>query len=135
VYDLTARARAAADAAEDQQVADMKAEGKSNRQIGRALGIDEGTARNRGKAAEKFAAYRNSAGRRIAKRCAMVSGDRPSADQLWAGTADRLPSMRRDVVDPLLAEHGGRVFKTTGDGLLAEFASALLLETPGIEMA
>jgi len=63
----------------------------------------------------------------------MVPGDRPlrSADQLWAGTADRLPSMRRDVVDPLLAEHGGRVFKTTGDGLLAEFASALLLETPG----
>jgi hypothetical protein len=38
VYDLTARARAAADAAEDQQIADMNAEDKSNRQIGRELG-------------------------------------------------------------------------------------------------
>ncbi len=42
-----------------------------------------------------------------------------------AGTLDRLRALRRDVVDPLLAEHGGRVFKTTGDGLLAEFPSAV----------
>ena len=41
------------------------------------------------------------------------------------GTLDRLRAMRRDVVDPLLAEHGGRIFKTTGDGLLAEFPSAV----------
>ncbi len=42
-----------------------------------------------------------------------------------AGTLDRLRALRRDVVDPLLAEHGGRVFKTTGDGLLGEFPSAV----------
>src|SRR4051812_20134300 len=42
-----------------------------------------------------------------------------------AGTLDRLRAMRRDVIDPLLAEHGGRIFKTTGDGLLAEFPSAV----------
>src|SRR3954469_21305362 len=42
-----------------------------------------------------------------------------------AGTLDRLRAMRRDVVDPLVAEHGGRIFKTTGDGLLAEFPSAV----------
>jgi DNA-binding CsgD family transcriptional regulator len=64
-YDLTARARAAADATENQQIANMKAEGKSNRQIGRELGIDEGTVRYRGKACGKMA----SAGRTIAKRC------------------------------------------------------------------
>lgn len=42
-----------------------------------------------------------------------------------AGTLDRLQALRRDVVDPLLSEHGGRIFKTTGDGLLAEFPSAV----------
>jgi adenylate cyclase len=42
-----------------------------------------------------------------------------------AGTLDLLRAMRRDVVDPLVAKHGGRVFKTTGDGLLMEFASAV----------
>lgn len=42
-----------------------------------------------------------------------------------AGTLARLRSLRAEVVDPLLAEFDGRVFKTTGDGLLAEFASAV----------
>ena len=42
-----------------------------------------------------------------------------------AGTLDRLRALRRDVIDPLMSEHGGRVFKTTGDGLLAEFPSAV----------
>ena len=42
-----------------------------------------------------------------------------------AGTLDSLRAMRRDIFDPLLAEHGGRIFKTTGDGLLAEFPSAV----------
>ena len=42
-----------------------------------------------------------------------------------AGTLDRLHALRRDVIDPLMAEHGGRIFKTAGDGLLAEFPSAV----------
>src|SRR5215472_1303837 len=42
-----------------------------------------------------------------------------------AGTLARLRAARRDVVDPLMAAYGGRVFKTTGDGLLAEFASGV----------
>src|SRR5208283_5483214 len=42
-----------------------------------------------------------------------------------AGTLARLRTLRREVIDPLMAEHGGRVFKTTGDGLLAEFPSAV----------
>jgi adenylate cyclase len=42
-----------------------------------------------------------------------------------AGTLERLRALRAEVIDPLMAEHGGRVFKTTGDGLLAEFPSAV----------
>jgi class 3 adenylate cyclase len=32
---------------------------------------------------------------------------------------------RREVIDPLVEEHKGRIVKHTGDGFLAEFASAL----------
>jgi adenylate cyclase len=42
-----------------------------------------------------------------------------------AGTLVRLRTLRSEVVDPLVAESGGRVFKTTGDGLLAEFSSVV----------
>jgi len=41
------------------------------------------------------------------------------------GTLARLNAARREVIDPAVARHGGRIFKTTGDGLLAEFASAV----------
>jgi class 3 adenylate cyclase len=30
---------------------------------------------------------------------------------------------RRDLIDPKIAEHRGRIVKTTGDGLLVEFTS------------
>ena len=39
------------------------------------------------------------------------------------GTLARIKSLRREVVEPQIAEHRGRIFKTTGDGLLVEFAS------------
>jgi len=42
-----------------------------------------------------------------------------------AGTLARLRALRREVVEPLVREHGGRVFKTTGDGFLAEFPSTV----------
>src|SRR5215469_4769118 len=42
-----------------------------------------------------------------------------------ARTLARLRAARRDVVDPLMAEFKGRVFKVMGDGLLAEFPSAV----------
>ena len=41
------------------------------------------------------------------------------------GTATRLKSYRSEVIDPLIARGHGRIFKTTGDGLLAEFASVV----------
>lgn len=39
------------------------------------------------------------------------------------GTLRRLKALRAELIDPKLAEHKGRLVKTTGDGLLAEFAS------------
>ena len=41
------------------------------------------------------------------------------------GTHERLKALRRELVDPKIAEHHGRIVKTTGDGLLAEFASVV----------
>src|SRR6516165_5885507 len=41
------------------------------------------------------------------------------------GTLDRLRSIRADVIDPKIAEHRGRIVKTTGDGLLVEFTSVV----------
>src|SRR6516165_10661146 len=41
------------------------------------------------------------------------------------GTLARLKGHRHDLVDPKIAEHRGRIVKTTGDGLLAEFASVV----------
>jgi len=41
------------------------------------------------------------------------------------GTLERLRSIRADVIDPKLNEHHGRLVKTTGDGLLVEFASVV----------
>src|SRR3954451_6935441 len=40
-------------------------------------------------------------------------------------TLDRLRSIRSKVIDPKITEYRGRVFKTTGDGLLVEFASVI----------
>ena len=41
-----------------------------------------------------------------------------------AGTVVALRE-HRAAADPIIAEHGGRVFKTTGDGLLIEFGSVV----------
>ena len=41
------------------------------------------------------------------------------------GTLARLKALRRELVEPRIAEHRGRIVKTTGDGLLIEFASAV----------
>ena len=39
------------------------------------------------------------------------------------GTAARIRALRREVIEPTLARHHGRLVKTSGDGFLAEFAS------------
>jgi adenylate cyclase len=41
------------------------------------------------------------------------------------GTLERHKALRRELLDPKIAEHHGRIVKTTGDGLLVEFASVV----------
>jgi adenylate cyclase len=41
------------------------------------------------------------------------------------GTLAALKAHRREIVDPTIAAHKGRIVKTTGDGMLVEFASAV----------
>jgi adenylate cyclase len=41
------------------------------------------------------------------------------------GTLSRLKALRVEVIDPKIAEDHGRIVKTTGDGLLVEFASVV----------
>jgi adenylate cyclase len=60
---------------------------------------------------------------------AIVSSDLVGYSRLMgedeSGTLAALKAARREVVDPRIARHGGRIVKTTGDGLLVEFASAV----------
>ena len=42
-----------------------------------------------------------------------------------ADTLARLKALRDHVIDPAIGEHRGRIVKTTGDGLLVEFASVV----------
>src|SRR5262250_1995633 len=41
------------------------------------------------------------------------------------GTLSALKTLRREVTDPKIKEHRGRIVNTTGDGLLSEFASVV----------
>jgi TolB-like protein/class 3 adenylate cyclase len=41
------------------------------------------------------------------------------------GTLARLNALRRELIDPKIAERRGRIVKTTGDGMLVEFASVV----------
>jgi adenylate cyclase len=41
------------------------------------------------------------------------------------GTLERLKALRRELIDPKIAEHHGRLVKTTGDGVLVEFPSVV----------
>jgi adenylate cyclase len=50
------------------------------------------------------------------------------------GTLERLKAHRRELIDPKIAEHQGRIVKTTGDGLLVEFASPVKAVRCAIEV-
>jgi len=42
-----------------------------------------------------------------------------------AGTLAQLKTLRKELLDPKVDEYGGRIVKTTGDGILVEFPSAV----------
>ena len=60
---------------------------------------------------------------------AIVSADVAGYSRLMgsdeSGTLAALKALRQEVVDPAIASHGGRIVKTTGDGLLLEFPSVV----------
>ena len=63
------------------------------------------------------------------KLAAIVAADVVGYSRLMgrdeSGTLAALKAIRQDLVDPAIASHGGRIVKTTGDGLLLEFPSVV----------
>jgi hypothetical protein len=51
-----------------------------------------------------------------------------------AGTLSRLNALKRELIDPTIAAHSGRIVKLIGDGALMEFASAVDAVTCAIEI-
>jgi len=50
------------------------------------------------------------------------------------GTHERLKAHRRELIDPKISEYSGRIVKTTGDGMLVEFASVVDAVRCGAEL-
>jgi adenylate cyclase len=50
------------------------------------------------------------------------------------GTLERFKAHRTELIDPKIAEHQGRIVKTTGDGLLVEFSSVVDAVRCAVEM-
>ncbi len=50
------------------------------------------------------------------------------------GTLERLKAHRRELVDPKIKEHRGRIVKTSGDGMLVEFPSVVDAVRCAVEM-
>ena len=68
--------------------------------------------------------------KRVERRlAAILAGDIAGYSRLMGsdeeGTLAALKATRRAVVDPKITEHRGRIVKTTGDGILVEFASVV----------
>jgi adenylate cyclase len=68
-------------------------------------------------------------GRIERKLAAIVAADVAGYSRLMAadeeGTLARLKAHRKALIDPKIVEHSGRIIKTTGDGMLIEFASVV----------
>jgi adenylate cyclase len=70
----------------------------------------------------------NNLGAKVQRRlAAILAADLVGFSRLMGqdeeGTLARVRSLRRDIIEPKVAEHRGRVVKTTGDGFLIEFRS------------
>jgi adenylate cyclase len=72
----------------------------------------------------------NSGRERVERRLAVIlAADVAGYSRLMGedeeGTLAALKAIRRELADPRIAEHRGRIVKTTGDGLLVEFPSVV----------
>jgi TolB-like protein/class 3 adenylate cyclase len=72
----------------------------------------------------------NSGRERVERRlAAILAADVAGYSRLMGedeeGTLAALKAIRRELADPKIAEHRGRIVKTTGDGLLVEFPSVV----------
>lgn len=69
------------------------------------------------------------AGRVERRLAAVLAADVASYSRLMGadevGTLSALKVVRREIVDPEIDAHNGRIVKTTGDGMLVEFASSV----------
>jgi TolB-like protein/class 3 adenylate cyclase len=78
-------------------------------------------------------------GERVERRLAAVlAADVAGYSRLMGsdeeGTLARPKAVRKSLVDPAIASHRGRIVKTTGDGMLVEFASAVDAARCGAEV-
>jgi TolB-like protein/class 3 adenylate cyclase len=78
-------------------------------------------------------------GKRVERRlAAILAADVAGYSRLMGadeeGTLAALRTIRRDLGDPKITEHRGRIVKTTGDGLLVEFPSAVSAVRCAIEV-
>src|SRR3984893_16753567 len=69
-------------------------------------------------------------GARVERRlAAILAGDVAGYSRLMGvdevGTLRALKAIRRELADPAIAAHRGRVVKTTGDGILIDFPSVV----------
>jgi adenylate cyclase len=76
---------------------------------------------------------------RVDRRLAAVlAGDIAGYSRLMGrdeeGTLAQLKVLRKTIVDPGIAAHRGRIVKTTGDGMLVEFASAVDATRAAVEL-
>ena len=67
---------------------------------------------------------------RVDRRLAAIfAGDIAGYSRLMGvdeeGTLQQLKAHRKELVDPKITEHRGRIVKTTGDGMLVEFVSVV----------
>jgi adenylate cyclase len=77
-----------------------------------------------------FQTYRHQPPARAQRRLtAILAADIAGYSRLMGadeeGTLARIRAIRQELVDPKIARHRGRVVKTTGDGILVEFASVV----------
>ena len=74
----------------------------------------------------------------VRRLAAILAADVAGYSQLMGtdeeGTHERLKAHLRELIDPKIGEHRGRIVKNTGDGFLAEFASVVDAVRCAVEM-